>query len=171
MLKLKRGKYKLNPGFDHSAIQQNTIIGIVDMKRTGKAYIISEELTEDVFIASNNTYHALNGDTVKVRLFPKRGDRKIEGQVIEILNRKRKQFVGVIEKSGKYAFLVPDDTSVPIDIYIPISNLNNAKNGEKAVARITDWPEHSKNPFGEVIEVLGKPGDNDVEMQFHPGRF
>jgi len=164
IVELKRGKYKLNPGFDHSKIQHNTIIGIVDMKRTGKAYIISEELNEDVFIAANNTNHALNGDTVKVRLFPKRGDRKIEGQVIEILNRKRKQFVGVIEKSGKYAFLVPDDTSVPIDIYIPVSGLNNAKNGEKAVAKITDWPEHSKNPFGEVIEVLGKPGENDVEM-------
>jgi len=164
IVELKRGKYKLNPGFDHSKIQHNTIIGIVDMKRTGKAYIISEELNEDVFIAANNTNHALNGDTVKVRLFPKRGDRKIDGQVIEILNRKRKQFVGVIEKSGKYAFLVPDDTSVPIDIYIPVSGLNNAKNGEKAVAKITDWPEHSKNPFGEVIEVLGKPGENDVEM-------
>lgn len=165
IVEVKRGKYKLNPKQTHSAIQQNLIIGTVDMKRTGKAYIISEELSEDVFIAANNTNHALNGDTVKIRLFPKRGDRKLEGQVVEVLQRKRRQFVGIIEKSGKYAFLVPDDTSVPIDIYIPVSNLNGANNGEKAVARITDWPEHSKNPFGEVIEVLGKPGDNDVEMQ------
>jgi ribonuclease R len=164
IVEVKRGKYKLNPNHVSSGLNQHTIIGIVDMKRTGKAYIISEELSEDVFVAANNTYHALKGDTVKVRLFPKRGDRKLEGQIIEIIKRKRKQFVGTIEKSGKYAFLVPDDTSIPIDLYIPVSNLNNAKNGEKAVARITDWPEHSKNPFGEVIEVLGKPGEHDVEM-------
>jgi len=165
IVEVKRGKYKLNPNHVSSGLNQHTIIGIVDMKRTGKAYIISEELSEDVFVAANNTYHALKGDTVKVRIFPKRGDRKMEGQIIEIIKRKRKQFVGTIEKSGKYAFLVPDDTSIPIDLYIPVSNLNNAKNGEKAVARITDWPEHSKNPFGEVIEVLGKPGEHDVEMQ------
>lgn len=159
-----RGKYKLNPANLKSVASGNIVTGIVDMKQTGKAYIISKELTEDVFIAANNTYHALNGDLVKVSLFPKRKDRKLEGRVIEIIERSKKYFVGVIEHSGKYAFLIPDNVAIPIDIYIPGNNLKGAKNGEKAVARITDWPEHSKNPFGEVVEVLGKPGEHDVEM-------
>ena len=161
---LKRGKYKLNPSRISSAVKHSVITGIVDMKQTGKAYVITADLDEDVFISANNTYHALNGDKAKVRLFPKRKGRKTEGRIIEIIERAKKQFVGIIEVSKQYAFLIPDDTSVPVDIYIPISNLKGAKNGEKAVAKITDWPEHSKNPFGEIIEVLGKPGDNNVEM-------
>ncbi len=165
IIELNRGKYKLNPSNISPGISSNIITGKVDMKQTGKAYIITNELADDVFIAANNTYHALNGDIVKVRLFPKRKERKLEGRIIEIIERKRKQFVGVIEHSGKYAFLIPDDLSTPMDIYIPASNLKGAKNGEKAVARITDWPEHSKNPFGEVIKVLGKPGEHEVEMQ------
>ncbi|MCB2219684.1 MAG: ribonuclease R [Bacteroidetes bacterium] len=165
IVEMNRGKYKLNPASISPGINSNVITGRVDMKQTGKAYIITDELTDDVFIAANNTYHALNGDIVKVRLFPKRKERKIEGRIIEIIERKRKQFVGVIEHSGKYAFLIPDDVSIPIDIYIPGDSLKGAKNGEKAVARITDWPEHSKNPFGEVINVLGKPGEHEVEMQ------
>jgi ribonuclease R len=165
IVEMNRGKYKLNPASIRPGISSNIITGRVDMKQTGKAYIITDELADDVFISANNTYHALNGDIVKVRLFPKRKERKIEGRIIEIIERKRKQFVGVIEHSGKYAFLIPDDVSVPIDIYIPGDSLKGAKNGEKAVARITDWPEHSKNPFGEVINVLGKPGEHEVEMQ------
>ncbi len=161
---LKRGKYKLNPSRISSAVKHSVITGIVDMKQTGKAYVITADLDEDVFISANNTYHALNGDKAKVRLFPKRKGRKTEGRIIEIIERAKKQFVGIIKVSKQYAFLIPDDVSVPVDIYIPISNLKGAKNGEKVVAKITDWPEHSKNPFGEIIEVLGKPGDNNVEM-------
>jgi ribonuclease R len=161
---LKRGKYKLNPSRISSTVKHSVITGIVDMKQTGKAYVITTELDEDVFISANNTYHALNGDKAKVRLFPKRKGRKTEGRIVEIIERAKKQFVGIIEVSKQYAFLIPDDVSVPVDIYIPISSLKGAKNGEKAVAKINDWPEHSKNPFGEIIEVLGKPGDNNVEM-------
>ena len=164
IIELKRGKYKLNPA-KIKTIKSSAITGIVDMKQTGKAYIITEELADDVFIASNNTNRALNGDKVKVRLFPLRKGRKLEGQIIEIIERKKKQFVGIIEVSKKYAFLIPDDTSVPVDIYIPLSNLNGAKNGHKVVAEITDWPEHSKNPFGKITEVLGDPGEHEVEMQ------
>jgi ribonuclease R len=159
-----RGKYRLNPENLKSVASGNIVTGTVDMKQTGKAYIMSKELTEDVFVAANNTYHALNGDLVKVRLFPKRKDRKLEGRIIEIIERSKKYFVGVIEHSGKYAFLIPDNVAIPVDIYIPGNSLMGAKNGEKAVARITDWPEHSKNPFGEVVEVLGQPGEHEVEM-------
>lgn len=165
IIETNRGKYKLHPSYIGAGVIKNVITGTVDMKQTGKAYIITDDLSEDVFIAANNTNRALNGDQVKVRLFPKRKGRKMEGRIIEVIERKKKQFVGVVELSGKYAFLIPDDTNIPVDIYIPISGLKNARNGDKAIARITDWPEHSKNPFGEITDVLGKPGEHDVEMQ------
>ncbi|MBM3437094.1 MAG: RNB domain-containing ribonuclease, partial [Bacteroidetes bacterium] len=164
LVELNRGKYKLNPAELKSGTG-NIVTGIADMKQTGKAYIITEQLQEDVYVAPGNTYHALNGDKVKVRLFPLRKGRKIEGEIIEIIERNKKQFVGIVEVSKNYAFLIPDDSSVPVDIYIHPSGLKGARNGNKAIAVITDWPEHSKNPFGEIIEVLGEPGDHEVEMK------
>jgi len=165
ILEARRGKYKLNPEKLNLFLEKNTLTGTVDMKQTGKAYIITKEFSEDIFIAANNTYHALNGDTVKVQLFPKRKGRKTEGRIVEIIKRGKEQIVGILDVSAKYAFLIPDDASIPVDIYISLSNLNGAKNGQKVIAKITDWPDHSKNPFGEIIEILGKPGEHQVEMQ------
>jgi ribonuclease R len=161
-----RGKYKLNPSYiNENLMPKSYITGTVDMKQTGKAYIIIDKESEDVFISSNNTNHAMHGDKVKVFLFPRRKGRKLEGQIVEIIERARKQFVGIVQVSKKFAFLVPDNNNVPVDIFIPLDSLNGAKNGEKALARITDWPERASNPFGEIIQVLGIPGDNNVEMQ------
>lgn len=166
IIQIKPGKFKLNPQhIPKYASKQSYITGTADLKQTGKAYVIPDSGGEDVFIAPNNTYQALNGDRVRVLLFPKRKERKPEGQIIEVLERKKKQFVGVLEISHNYAFLVPDSKSIHIDIFIPKENLNNAKNGQKVVARILEWPEHSRNPFGEVTHILGTPGDNNVEMQ------
>lgn len=163
---VKPGKYRLNPEYlSRFSPPASTITGIVDMKQTGKAYIIPDEGGEDVFISANNTYHALHGDTVRVRMFPKRPKKKLEGQIIEIIKRKKEQFVGVIEVFKEFAFLIPDSHNMPFDIFIPKEKVLGAKHGEKIVARITDWPEHSKNPFGEVVRVLGMPGINQVEMQ------
>ncbi len=164
ILELNRGKFKYNPDLLADKILQSSVIGIVDMKQTGKAYVTVPDLDEDVFIAANNAGHALNGDKVKVHLFPMRRGRKTEGQIVEVLVRARTTFVGTVQLTGKFAFLVPDDTSVPVDIFIPKESLNKAKNGQKAIARLTDWPEQSKNPFGEISQVLGDPGNNDVEM-------
>lgn len=141
------------------------ITGRVDMKSTGKAYVIPENGGEDIFIAANNTGQALHDDTVKVYLFPKRKNHKTEGQIVEIIERKKTDYVGVISISKQFGFLVPDSANMPVDIFVPKEALNKAKNGEKVIVRITEWPEESKNPFGEVIKVLGMPGDNNVEMQ------
>jgi ribonuclease R len=162
---LNRGKFQLNQEKMLELIPKNFVTGTVDMKQTGKAYIITPELEEDVFIAYNNTGHALHGDKVKVHLFPKRKGRKIEGQIVEILRRERTTFVGTINLSAKMGFLLPDDVTIPVDFMIMPENLKGAKNGEKVVVKMTDWPEHAKNPIGEVVEVLGKPGDNEVEMK------
>jgi ribonuclease R len=165
IVELNRGKFQLNQEKMMDLIPKNFVTGSVDMKQTGKAYIITPDLDEDVFIAYNNTGRALHGDKVKVHLFPKRKGRKIEGQIVEILSRARTNFVGTISLSGKVSFLVPDDVTIPMDIMILKENLKGAKNGEKVVVKMTDWPEHAKNPMGEVVEVLGKPGDNEVEMK------
>jgi ribonuclease R len=166
LIQTKRGKYQINPESEQFRQSVKTHInGTVDMKRSGKAYVIPDDKTGDVFINAPNTHHALHGDYVKVFLFPLRKGRKKEGEIAEILKRNKTQFVGVLEVNKKFAFLIPDNPSMPVDIFIPFTQLNGGKNGEKVVARITEWPEHSQNPFGEVIRVLGKPGENKVEMQ------
>ena len=163
---VRPGKYRLNAAWAREQKDfSNTITGSVDMKGTGKAYVTPEDGGDDIFVAPNNTYHALHRDIVKVQLFPKRRDHKPEGQIVEIEKRAKEQFVGIIEVSKKFAFLVPDSRNMPVDIFIQLENLKGAKGGQKVVGRITDWPEHSKNPFGEVTEVLGNPGDHNVEMK------
>jgi ribonuclease R len=166
ILEIRPGKYKISPSYARETPQlKNYITGKVDMKGTGKAYITNDEGGEDIYIAPNNTSRALNGDKVKVLLFPKRKDHKTEGQVIEILERAKEQYVGVIDVSKHFAFLVADNNNMPVDILIPKEGLKGAQTGQKVVVRITEWPEHSKNPIGNVVEVLGQPGDNDVEMK------
>lgn len=140
--------------------------GTVDMKSTGKAYVLlDEEDREDVFIASNNTGRALHGDRVKVAMFPKRNNKKPEGEIVEVLERKHTDFVGVLRITRGYVFVVPDMETIPVDIFVPKGELNGAKNGDKVIVHLVDWPEGSGNPFGEVVRVLGKPGENDVEME------
>jgi ribonuclease R len=163
---VKPGKFVPNPQkLSHLAPASRYITGTVDMKQTGKAYVISPEMGEDVYISSSNTGRALHGDQVKIFLFPRRTGRKPEGQVVEVLRRAKTQFVGTMQVSQKYAFFVPDNTSMAIDFFIPRESLNLAKNGDKVVINFTDWPEHARNPFGEVVKVLGKPGEHKVEMQ------
>jgi len=147
------------------AKKKEYVTGKVDMKNTGKAYITPENGGEDIFVAANNTFQALHEDIVKVYLFPKRKNHKIEGQIVEVLKRNKTDYVGVISITKEFGFLVPDSNNMAVDIFVPKASLNKAKDGEKVIVRITDWPEHAKNPFGEVIKVLGKPGDNNVEMQ------
>ena len=160
-----KGKFKINPSYlEKKKPRGQTITGVVDMKQTGKAYIITDELLEDVRIASNNTGNALHEDKVKVRLFPRRKNQKAEGEIVEIIERSKNNFVGVIQHTGKYAFLIPDNKAMPVDIFIPPENIHGAKDGEKAIVEIIEWTPPSKNPFGKVVEILGQPGNNDVEM-------
>ncbi len=159
-----RGKYKLNP-IHIEADGSNIIEGHISMKQTGKAYLISNNPEiEDVFIASNNTARSLNGDIVKVHLFPARKGRRPEGRVIEIVKRDKEFFVGTIKESKNISYFIPDNTNMPIDILIPNQALHGAKSGQKVVAKITEWSEHARNPFGEITQILGYPGDNTVEM-------
>jgi ribonuclease R len=141
-----------------------TVIGTVDMARGGFGYIVSETLKDDVFVSQDNLNHALNGDTVKVLVYAHRKSRGLEGEVVEIIERARETFVGTVEIANHFAFLVPDTRQMPFDLFIPLDKLNGAKQGQKAIAKITEWPRNAKNPFGEIIEVLGNQGENETEM-------
>lgn len=151
------GKFKLKS-------KGGYITGRVEMTSRGSAYINSENLTEDIFVSQANLNHALGGDTVKVYLYARRKNRRLEGEVVEILSRGKKNFVGIVEVSAHFAFLMPDSKQMPYDIYIPKDKLKGAQNGQKAIARIVDWQQNVKNPTGEISEILGKPGENEVEM-------
>ena len=151
------GKYKLKRkgGF---------VVGTIDLTAYGSAYVIVDSLSEDIFIAQANLNHALQGDIVKVFLCATRKNHRQEGEIVEVLERAKKTFVGIIQVTGRFAFVVSESKKMPYDIFIPSEKINGAKNGEKVVARITDWPQSVKNPFGEVVEVLGKPGEHEVEI-------
>lgn len=140
------------------------ITGIVEMNSKGFGFIRSEDLSEEIFVSQRNLNHALHGDEVKVYLFAKKKSAAMEGEVVHIIKRARETFVGTVEISGAFAFLVPDHRHMPYDIFIPLQHLNGAEDGQKAVAKMTDWPDKAKNPFGTIIEVLGDSGDNETEI-------
>ncbi len=139
------------------------IEGKIELKRNGVAFVISDQLEDDVFIPPKFVHHALDGDIVKVALLAKQRGKNHSGQVTEILERAQENFVGIIDISKNFAFLIPDKANMPVDIFIPLSKLKGAKNGEKCIARITEWPKDASSPFGEVTDVLGKVGDADTE--------
>jgi ribonuclease R len=157
LIEIHPGKYKLKS-------KGGYIYGTVDMTQFGYAFIQSDATGEDVFVSRNNLNQALNGDYVKVYLYARRKGRRVEGEVVEVIERARKTFVGILEVSKNWAFLNPDSREMPYDLFIPPDKLGGAKNGQKAVAKITEWPRGSKTPVGEIIEVLGDPGQHEVEM-------
>jgi ribonuclease R len=152
----ERGKYQLKA-------QTGYVVGTVEMTKKGFGFIISEEMEEDIFVAGPNLNRALNGDKVRVYLHAISKRKQPEGEVVEIIERAKTSFVGIISMSRNFAFLVPTGKS-NFDIFIPKDKLKGAKQGQKAVAKIIDWPANAKNPFGEIVDVLGEVGENDTEM-------
>jgi ribonuclease R len=142
------------------------VTGRVDLTTDGSAFIITEdEFEADIYVAPRKLRNALHGDTVQVYVYAKqKGGRKKEGEVVEIVERAKMDFTGIVKLSDRFAFFVPDDRKMQHDIFIPLSDLNGAKDNEKAIAHISEWPEGAKNPIGKIIHVLGKQGDNNAEM-------
>lgn len=157
IIDVDRGKYKLTPVISY-------VSGILDFNSRGAAYLASDEYEDDVFISPRHVSNALHGDTVKVSLFAKKAKGALEGEVVEVLKRAKTEFVGIVQVSPKFAFLIPDGTKIHVDIFIPLKDLNKAVNGQKAIAEITEWEEGTKNPVGKIKKVLGWPGENDAEM-------
>ncbi|MDL2308829.1 ribonuclease R [Bacteroidales bacterium OttesenSCG-928-C03] len=160
------GKYKLNPKYlNEQFTSRNYVTGRLQITSTGAAFLIQDAPdTEDIFIADGNLGNALHNDTVKVLVFPLRRKKGFEGQVVEIIERSRKQLVGVMQIKKGVAYFIPDNPSYRRDILIPSRLLKGAKTGDKVVVIITDWVQGTRSPLGEVLHVLGKPGENNVEM-------
>ncbi len=154
---IKRGSFKLNSS-------KSLIEGTIDMTSRGAAYLIVPDAEVDVYISPTNTNTALHGDKVKVNVFYSKTSKKPEGEVIEIVERAKTEFVGILEKSKNFAFVVTSDQRMPVDIFIANDKQKGANNGDKVVARITEWPKDKKNPFGIIVDVLGKPGEHNTEM-------
>ena len=166
LLKSGRGKYRLNSKYmNKETTGRNYVTGRLEVKYSGSAWVLQDGDEEDIFIGERNLSNALHGDLVKVLVYPPREDRRPEGQIVEIIERSRKQVVGIIHIEKGLAFFVPDSPHYRRDILIPGKLLRKAKNGYKVVVKIIDWTPGSKNPIGEVVNVLGKPGSNEVEMQ------
>lgn len=166
LLKVGRGKYRLNSKYmNKETTGRNYVTGRLQVKFSGAAFVLQEGDDDDIFIPERYMSNALHGDLVKVMTFPPREGRKPEGQIVEILERSQKQLVGVIKIDKGIAFFLPDSANYRRDILIPGRLLKKAKTGYKVVVKIVDWTPGSKNPIGEVINVLGKPGSNEVEMQ------
>ena len=146
-----------------SSKETNLVEGIIQLTQRGAGFVVVEGKEKDVFIAPPNIGQALNGDRVKVRVF-KSGPNRDEGAVVEIKERERVQFVGTIKLGEKGAILIPDNNRSGIEIRVAKEHLNGARNGEKALVKITVWPKTAEMPYGEVVAVLGMPGSNDTEM-------
>jgi ribonuclease R len=142
----------------------NVVIGKVEITQSGNAYVISEESDQDTLVKQRNLKGAFNGDIVSVHLYPSRSGSKPEGEVAEIIKRGKTEFVGTLQVSKNFAFLIPDNSRNPFDIFIPLDKLMDAFDGDKAVARIVEWNNGRTNPTGEIIKVLGKAGEHKTEM-------
>ena len=162
---LKREKFisSMSHGTYRLSGDTNYMIGVLEMTQRGAGFVIVDGQDSDIFVPPNQTNQGLDGDRVKVQI-TKHGKSRKEGRIIEVIERERTQFVGTIQLAKDYAFLIPDNSRVGTDIFIPKEKLMNAKDGEKALVRITKWPKSKDSPFGEVVELLGKHSTNDTEM-------
>ena len=154
---VERGTYCL-------ASNQNYYTGRVDIAGRGQGYVIVEDIEDDIFIKRENLNKALQGDIVEVYVFKRNKGGKKEGEITKILQRKRIEFVGNIQVKENFAFVDVSDYKMYTDIFIPKANIGNAKDGEKVLVKIEDWPEKADSPFGRVIKVLGKPGEHNTEI-------
>jgi ribonuclease R len=137
--------------------------GKLSMNTSGTAYLVSNELPKDIYINKNNTNKGLHLDTVRIKVIVGNG-RAIEGEVIEIVERFRTEFVGTIQVSPRYAFFVPDSSKLPIDFFIPLDKSMGAKDGQKVVAKLTKWKDDAKNPNGEIVRIIGDAGEHETEI-------
>ncbi|MBL4585846.1 MAG: ribonuclease R [Flavobacteriales bacterium] len=157
---IERGKYRLK----HTPAPK--LVGKVDMTASGAAYVTVDGFERDVYIPPSKVRQALPGDTVKIRAHANNRGSRVEGEIMEVLERAKETFVGTlsINTTSKVAFMVPDNQKMPIDFFIPLGEMLRAKDGDKVIVKMTEWPSRAKNPIGHVITVLGRPGEMETEM-------
>lgn len=151
--------------FRYNHLKVDTITGVVVGMSSQTCFVKVADEIDDVIVLKENMNRVLMGDRVELHVFPsrKRVGRQ-EGVVTNILERSAKNYVGVIEYSNSYAFVMCDSRSMPYDIFVSADDMRGAKDGDKVICRVTRWDETDKSPVGKVVEILGKEGDNDTEM-------
>ena len=152
-----RGKYQI-------VIDKKYHIGTLDITSNGNGYFVSDDFEKDLFIPSNNLGKGLQNDTVKAYVYKRNRSNKLEADIIEIIERDKTTFVGVLQMSKNFGFVLCDNQKMYVDVFISKARVNGAEHGDKVQVKITDWPENSKNPFGRITQVLGKPGDHNTEI-------
>ncbi|MDY0780472.1 ribonuclease R family protein [Tenacibaculum sp. IB213877] len=157
VVEVEKGKYKINEDRKYH-------VGTLDLTSNGNGYFICDDFEEDIFVPAVNLNKGLQDDTVRVYVYHKRRNQKLEADVVEVLERAKTEFVGTLQMSKNFGFVIPDNYKMYADIFISKSKLGGAEDGDKVLAKITDWPDNSKNPFGKITQVLGKPGEHDTEI-------
>jgi len=156
---VERGKFK-------AIVNTEYHTGILDLTAKGSGYVISEDFEDDIYISSNNINKALNGDQVELYVYKRRKRGKLEGEITQVIKRAKNDYVGVIQfsKNNNFAFVIPDSNKMYKDIFVPISKINKAEDGDKVLVSLEDWPENSDSPNGSILKVLGKPGEHNTEI-------
>ncbi|MBT8285811.1 MAG: ribonuclease R, partial [Flavobacteriaceae bacterium] len=147
----EKGKYK---SLENKILHE----GKIEVTARGNAYVIVDGLDDDIFISNNKINRAFDGDIVEVLVKPKRKSNKLEGEVVNILKRKKNNFVGILDLHKSFAFVRPTDHKMYTDIFVPINLVGKAKDGEKVIVEILSWEADAESPTGKVVEVLGLPG-------------
>ena len=152
-----RGKFQINEDRKYS-------IGTLDITSNGNGYFITDDYENDIFTPNINLGKGLHSDVVRAYVYKRKRSNKLEADVVEIIERAKTEFVGVLQKNKNFGFVICDNSKMYSDIFISENKMNGAAHGDKVQAKIIDWPENSKNPFGKITTVLGKPGDHNTEM-------
>lgn len=155
---------EVSPGKYKTPSRTTVATGVFVRRSNGKNSVITDEDGEPIFVAERNSLHALNGDKVKVNIAARVKGREPEAEVIEIIEKKDQTFIGTLKVERHYASLLTDSKYLASDIIIPRAKLRGGVTGDKAIVRITQWPDDSKNPIGEVVDILGKAGENNAEI-------
>lgn len=163
---VKEGKFRIAAGGYPTTVKPSTKIGVVDLIRTGAAYIVCEGEKDDIYVPARHLNTALNGDKVEIAVSQGRGRRKPEGKVTKIVERSREHFIGTLHLYKNLALVRPDGHYSDLEIRIDRENLNGAENREKVVVKIVEWPKRPNQfPMGAITSVLGKSGSNEIEMK------
>lgn len=154
---IERGKFQI-------VMKSDYVEGVIDMTSRKTAYLVSPDLEEDVFVPTNNLNKALDKDKVRAYIFNKRKGKKPEAEIVEIIERYKTEFVGVLQENKTFGFVVIANPKMYADFFIPKEKFNGAVDGDVVVVEMTDWPEKANNPYGKITKILGKQGEHNTEM-------
>lgn len=153
-----------SPGKYRVTSRGTSAVGIFVRRSNGKNSVITDENGESIFVAERNSMHALNGDKVRVNVAAHRRGAEPEAEVVEIIEKSDQVFIGTLQVEQHFGYLLTDSKYLATDIFIPKANLKGGKSGDKAIVKITSWPDDAKNPRGQVVDILGKAGENNAEI-------